>query len=140
MVLQRSSAQILAAAEQFVAFEMDLDTVAAGVRKDLSLGMAIFPDILHPVGIKTYEGVQAYALGGVKKLLQLDFAKLSMIELWFCDAAWARAGLSAEAVEILRKWRDATFSSLLSMFKSPCLCPDYKGVDNVVFTSQWQAP
>ena len=127
VVLQRFQTQLNTAAEQYAA-HLDLQAASVGASDDIGLGRDVtLPCLLKPIGIESYAEIQQFAGAAMRKLTQLDFAKLSMIELWFCNAAWGQPAIPAEAVEVLTHWRNAMFASLLSLYTTPPAVPRLQG-------------
>ena len=59
----------------------------------------IFPGMLEAINLRTDQEYRQHICSAVKKLLALDFAKLSLFELWLCDAIWKSASIPAPAIE-----------------------------------------
>ena len=72
-----------------------------------------------------------YICSAVKKLLALDFAKLSLFELWLCDGIWKSASIPAPAIQILQLFRKHLLSAVFLM---ELLCPDHRCIDIITDT------
>ena len=125
--IQRYTAQLLAAAQQYAA-TFSLEQATADIKKDLGPRCG-FPWLLDVVDVKNKAEICQYALGAVRKLTTFEFAKLSIFELWFCGKVWDQAGLPAAAVEVLCMWQGMMHASLAALFSYCFLCPDYRGLN-----------
>ena len=125
-VLQRYRPQILAAAQQYSA-NMDLKEAVASLQADIAPTCDFIAD-LKLISIKTVPQIRAYALQAVHKLVDFQFARISLYELWFVDTVWGKASLPAVAVEVLKMWRGQMYQALIRMFSQDYLCPDYRGL------------
>ena len=132
VALQRNQHELQSAAERY-ARDADVKQVGIEMKEDLGT-TCIFPDMLEAINLHTDQEARQYILSAMTKLLAFDFAKLSLFELWLCDAIWKSASIPAPAIEVLQLFRKHLFSVLSAVFTMEHLCPDHRCIDIIANT------